>query len=103
MESAATSSASAPIGSWELAFSRRSHNAPWYPRSLSALTGESAMGIRCRLLPAFVCVLALVRSCPAADEVPGKYAAAVKVLRAWIEKEVAAKRIPALSIALVED
>src|SRR5262245_49896255 len=34
---------------------------------------------------------------------PPKYADAVKALDAWIAREVAAKRLPALSVALVED
>jgi CubicO group peptidase (beta-lactamase class C family)/D-alanyl-D-alanine dipeptidase len=38
-----------------------------------------------------------------ADAPPAKYAAAVDDLRRWVEKEVAAKRIPALSLALVDD
>ncbi len=38
-----------------------------------------------------------------ADDPPAKYAQAIKVLDRWLEKEVALKHIPALSIALVDD
>jgi CubicO group peptidase (beta-lactamase class C family)/D-alanyl-D-alanine dipeptidase len=34
---------------------------------------------------------------------PQKYAAAVQALERWLDKEVAAKRLPALSLALVDD
>src|SRR4051812_15983459 len=38
-----------------------------------------------------------------ASEPAARYEPAIKALRTWIEQEVAAKRIPALSLALVDD
>jgi serine beta-lactamase-like protein LACTB len=40
---------------------------------------------------------------PAGEKAPPKYAEAVEALRRWLEQEVAAKKLPALSIALVDD
>lgn len=60
------------------------------------------MPVRLRFASLLLGWFAVVLPTPAEDPAP-RYAAAVKVLRAWIEKEVAAKRIPALSIALVDD
>src|SRR5436853_155723 len=40
---------------------------------------------------------------PAQADAPAKRADAIRVLRAYIEKEVALKRVPALTIAIVED
>lgn len=52
------------------------------------------------LLGLLLAVLPVVR----ADDAPdAKYAPAVKALQTWLEQEVAAKRIPALSLALVDD
>jgi CubicO group peptidase (beta-lactamase class C family)/D-alanyl-D-alanine dipeptidase len=48
-------------------------------------------------------VLLLAGPCLAADAPAERYAPAVRALDAWIEKEVAAKHLPALSLALVDD
>src|SRR6202034_1017484 len=40
---------------------------------------------------------------PADEKPPAKYAAAVESLQRWLDKEVADKKLPALSIALVDD
>jgi CubicO group peptidase (beta-lactamase class C family)/D-alanyl-D-alanine dipeptidase len=40
---------------------------------------------------------------PAGEKPPAKYAAAVESLQHWLDKEVADKKLPALSIALVDD
>src|SRR5436305_12483475 len=40
---------------------------------------------------------------PADDKPPQQYAAAVESLQRWLAEEVAAKKLPALSIALVDD
>ena len=40
---------------------------------------------------------------PADEKPPEKYAAAVEALQRWLTEEVAAKKLPALSIALVDD
>jgi serine beta-lactamase-like protein LACTB len=40
---------------------------------------------------------------PADEKPPQKYAAAVEALERWLTEEVAAKKLPALSIALVDD
>jgi serine beta-lactamase-like protein LACTB len=58
-------------------------------------------------LPVRIVILCLVailaRPCLAQDTVPGSHAAAVRALEKLIEHEVADKKLPALSIALVDD
>src|SRR5262245_10995806 len=57
----------------------------------------------CRLA-LFCLVPLLARPCPARDKAPPpEYAAAVRALEKLIEHEVADKKLPALSIALVDD
>jgi CubicO group peptidase (beta-lactamase class C family)/D-alanyl-D-alanine dipeptidase len=48
-------------------------------------------------------VIVLISPAPADDKVAEKYAPAIRQLKAWIEKEVSAKQIPALAVALVDD
>lgn len=59
---------------------------------------------RLALLLAILLALLLVPiPLPADDKPPAKYAAAVEALERWLAEEVAAKKLPALSIALVDD
>ncbi len=56
-----------------------------------------------RFLTLLVCCVLIV-PCPAADVKPQqRYAAAVAALERWLEQEVADKKLPALSLALVDD
>lgn len=54
-------------------------------------------------LAAVVCVLAVGGAAAGDVRPPEKYAAAVETLERWLEQEIALKRIPALSLALVDD
>jgi CubicO group peptidase (beta-lactamase class C family)/D-alanyl-D-alanine dipeptidase len=56
-----------------------------------------------RVLAALVLLDCAAAYCWAGDKLAAKYAPAVRDLKAWVEKETAAKQIPALSLALVDD
>jgi len=67
-------------------------------------SGSTTMRRPIAFATALVFTLLLVPIPLPADEKPAaKYAAAVEDLERWLDKEVAAKKLPALSIALVDD
>jgi CubicO group peptidase (beta-lactamase class C family)/D-alanyl-D-alanine dipeptidase len=55
------------------------------------------------MLAILLAVLLVPFPAPADDKPPQKHAAAIDALQRWLAEEVAAKKLPALSIALVDD